>query len=480
MRRTGMALKQFWPVASVAVVQSGLAALLLAMVSPLRALAIAVAIPGALVVLLAPRLGVYGLAATLIGQWPWNGMRYFGILVVASALAWQLLRRQRVLPPNPILLLMGLFVVFVLLSTISPRSRIGMRSMVLTYLGHFTLVWLFAILIDSRQAVQTVIRVMVSAGVIVAIIGLVQWRTHFVWAASTTAVELSLASFADKTGMDLQGWLGTFRIDSITGTPDLYALYMQTLMPFVIFWTVRQRSLIRWLGGGLILGLLGVTHLLSFTRGALVTTGLVLFLVGWMLDRRRLIACGPVLILVGCVTLLAWSPLRQRVLSMLTFKPAPGVEAHLESGKWRLAVLPYAFRMLLENPITGIGVEQTRYHWPDEAKHLIPSVKGLAPVELHQSYLKVGIELGWGGLAVFLLLIFTTLQRLYWVAGRFQALGDRQLADTARAMLAAFIGLVFALLMYPMLETFRYFWLLLGLTGSLLHLEKSLLRHQEP
>ena len=465
---------RLWALVGVGVIQSGLMILLFSVTSPLRAFVAAVAIPGAITLLFLPRLGVYILVACVIGQWPWNIMRYILMLVAASTLLWLLLHRKPLFPYNPILILVGVYLLFTLASTINPLSRFEMWSGAAAYIGHFILVWVVITLITSRQSIQRVIGLMIFSGVVTAVVGLIQARTHFIWPASTTYYEMYFNSsfLQEKSAMELQGWMGEFRIDSITGTPDHLALYFQTLIPFVGFWLARQQSRVRQLMGFSTLLLFGVVHLLSFTRGAIVTTVVVLALIGWMIDKRRFVAFGPTLVLVGFLALLLWAPTRERILSMLSPSHTVGTDAHLEPMKWRILTLPVGVQMLFERPLLGIGVGQQPYNWPVSARSLIPDIE--KPVPIHNSYLQAGIEMGLGGLVVLLILMAVTVRHLRSLIKRFQLVGEEKLADIARASLIALIGMACAMVAYPMLETFRYFWLMFGVTGALMRIERSL------
>ena len=99
---------------AVGVALVGWVALLMVTTTPLRALLATCAIIGAGAIFLFPTLGIYWIAALLIGHWPWGLMRYLGILTVLSALLYLLIARKRLFPRNPLLLLAALFMCFVL------------------------------------------------------------------------------------------------------------------------------------------------------------------------------------------------------------------------------------------------------------------------------------------------------------------------------------------------------------------------------
>lgn len=457
--------------ASGAVVESGFIGVLLAATSPLRAVIAAIALPVGVAITLSPHLGLYVVAATLIGTWPGQRIKLLGVFVVAAALAWLLRHRKALVPRNPILWLVTLYTLLVLASTISPRTDFAIWKSALTYVSYLSLVWLFVMLVDSQRVLRIVVWTCIGAGIFTAAFGVVQAYTHYIWPASTLAASLLLEVNKGVPPIVLQGWEGRFRIDSITGTPDFLPLYLQTLMPFVFFWMVRERGLWKRLFGILVLALFMVAHFLSFTRGALFTTLLVILIMIWMVDRRRFMAYVPLATVLGSAALMSWDPMRARVIALITRRAPPGMDILFETGDWRIRTFPIALRMMFEDPILGMGIGQQRYNWPASAWHLVPiGTWSLSPV--HNTYLLTGIELGLGGLLLLLLLLAVTSYRLHWLGVKLDSLGELELAGTAKACLVALIGLAAAMMFYPMLDEFRYFWLLIGLAAAMWHYER--------
>ncbi|HEY6564618.1 MAG TPA: hypothetical protein VIY86_08990, partial [Pirellulaceae bacterium] len=187
-----MACPRRWVWAGVAATQAVWIGLLASASSPMRAVAAVLAVVCGVAILISPHLGVYVTATLLIGQWPWNLMRILGIVTVVSAAIWLTVRRKPWFARSTILWLTILFQVFVLISAVRPLTRVDLLSQVLTYLGNGALVWLFVTLIDRRVMILNVMRLMVLSGIVTAIVGLVQWRTHFVWVASTTRYFLTV------------------------------------------------------------------------------------------------------------------------------------------------------------------------------------------------------------------------------------------------------------------------------------------------
>ena len=273
-------------VGGVAATQVVALVLFVGLAEPWQALALLAAAGGAAAIMARPRLGLYVMTAVFIGQWPWNISRYVGLIAVVSALVWLMRRRRPLLPRSSILGLVLLYVVMVLLSTISPATSVNIATGAIAALSYLALGWLCVVLVDSRQVARTVVGIMIVAGVVTAIIGLVQAVTRFRWMASTYVTAIGGGTPPGLQAF-LQSSLGEFRIDSITGTPDFLGATMQTVMPFMLVWLLRQRRMTRWLLGVAGLGLLGTANLLSFARGAWVVTLIVLLMTLWKIGRAH-------------------------------------------------------------------------------------------------------------------------------------------------------------------------------------------------
>jgi len=456
----------------VAATQVVALALFVGLTAPWQALPLLVGLGGAAVIMARPRLGLYVMAVVLIGQWPWNLSRYVGLIATVSALVWLLRSRRPVLPRSSILGLVLVYVILALLSAVSPATSLNITGGVLAAVSYLMLGWLCVVLVDSRQVALTLVRVMIAAGLVTALVGVAQAVTRFRWVASTYTLSPTALAVLGSSSVAAQP-VGEYRIDSITGTPDYLGVTMLIIMPFMLCWLLRQRRTRGRLLGVMGLGLLGAVIVLSFARGAWVVTPISLLLALWMIDRKRVL---PVMVAasLGLLVLMAWEPVRERTLTMIEFlvdPEAPGWEQ--EAGAWRLHIIPIAIEMILARPVLGVGIDQTPHNWPASAADLVPlTVPGLAPT-VHNSYLGAAIEMGLGGLAVVLALVVLTTARLRWVAARFEDKGDVELASYARAAFAAFAGLAIGMLFYPLLSGFRYFWLLVGLTAALIRLERS-------
>lgn len=454
--------------------------LLLISPSPIMATAAIAAGATAILILLQPTVGIYLLVFLMIGQWPYNMISYLGLLTVASYAWKRLLQQQPLIPHSRLFWIVAVYVLFVLLSAAFAKTDIDLRSQVLAQVGNLAFVWLFSTFIDSRQRLMSILQTVMAAGIVTSLIGLIQWRTHFLWIVSTTRYALATHSdlFRQSTGFDLQQWGGQFRVDSITGTPDYLPLYLQCLIPMVALAIPLYREILpRCLGLGL-LGLFGVCHLLSYTRGALLTTLVVLFCIGWTLDRRRLMFYSPFVLALGMLVILSWGPWRDRFATMFALS-APESGQKENTGMWRLRTIPVGIEMFLDRPLFGFGIGQQQWNWPESTYGtLIPDPEILEPLPIHNDYLRVAIELGVGGISMILLMLLTSMLQMHWAAVGWAAEGDRWMAAMANAVKIATLGIAAAMCMYPITGNFRYYWLLIGLSSAITGLYEQSMRGQ--
>lgn len=459
----------------------GLAAVLSHSLSPWWALASLAALAGGSVMLVAPRFAVYTLTAMTIVQWPGDLIKYVGAVVVASIGLWALVTRRRLVPQDhllAILFLLGAMVIAGALALGEPEAT----SLAGSYVGFVGLYWVVSTLTTSPLIIRRLAAVMLLSGFLLAVIGLVQVRYQFIWPVSTlnAGYHATVLGISDPVALrELQAWEGTFRVESLAGTPDFLGLTMQILLPFAFYWTIERSSTKGRLAGLVLLVVLGATLVLSLTRGAMVTTILITIpLLAVKYGLRRALPYLMIGLMVVGVATAAWEPLRSRALSTseewLNGDPAT-------AGGWRRQMIEVGLRIFADNFWLGVGPGQHRRYLPiyaDSALLVVPDVSAVLP--LHNAYLAMAIELGVGGLLLLLLLVGLTWRRLRRLQRIFRATGDRRLTNLAHAAEVAWIGLIVNIAMYPQLDRYRYFWLLLAFIGGLSRLaaDHPLLRQQ--
>jgi O-antigen ligase len=211
----------------------------------------------------------------------------------------------------------------------------------------------------------------------------------------------------------------------------------------------------------------------SMSRGAMLAFGVLLIVgaaVRWIRPSRLLIV---VLLLAAAAPFVASDRLVQRLASIgsavsLLRGDGAGVADHAIRG--RATEMIAAARVFVDYPLLGVGPGQyapfysAEYHQNDprfQFRQL--SVARRA----HSLYLEIGAELGIAGLAVFLAIV-AALMRDLRAARNWCSRTRPDLAHLATALWLSLLAYlttgVFLHLMYE-----RYYWMLLAIAGSALH-----------
>jgi O-antigen ligase len=435
--------------------------------SPVRALVVLAALPVGFLMIAVPHLGLYLITGLMIAQWPDQVIKLAGAAVIGAAGLWALANRRPFLTFDSLFLVQLLLTVVVWVSALT--TGLGTRvptTIPMAYTSFLALTWAFGTLANRPRVVQRVADSMLLSGVIIAIIGLAQYQLHFVWivSASRLAADNPLIT-ASVT--DTLMWEGSFRIESLTGTPDYLGISMQILLPFAAFWTVQAATRTRQVLGLLAIALLAAALLLSQTRGVMLTTALIVAPLlavkfGW---RRSLPYLGLGL-LVGIAAVLLVPPLRNRALTLTNDLFGNSTDAS-DAIVWRLTVLPIAWRMFMDHFWLGAGLWQQRYLWRDYASSEVFTPGLELQLPLHNAYLLIGIDLGIVGLLLLVLLIALAWYKLRRLQHYYRGTNQMPMLRIAQATEIAWAALAVNNLMYPLLETFRYFWVLLALIGAL-------------
>jgi O-antigen ligase len=360
-----------------------LAALLLSSTTPLRAMLLIVVLPAGVFCVALPALGMYLLTALMIAQWPGEVIKYGGAAMIGVALLWALAQRRRLIPRDGLLLVLALLTGLVWISAIRVMGRVPL-TVPMAYASFLGLCWMVSTISDRPAVARRMVGAMLISGAVLALVGLYQYRYPFVWVVSASRVAAESDLFTGSL-LDSLTWGGSFRVESLAGTPDYLGMTMQILLPFAALWTYRRTTIAgRALGTGLAL-LLSAAMLLSMTRGVFLTTALVVVpmlaaTIGW---RRSLpyLAAGA---LLTAAVVLGYPAFRARAEALVT--ELMGGDSSGAVG-WRLAVLPIAWHMFLDHFWFGAGLWQQRSLWRRYAPSylFVPGLENQLP--LHNAYL---------------------------------------------------------------------------------------------
>jgi hypothetical protein len=453
-----------WAVIPAAGVAAGVgASALLSTVSMALAILAPFGLLAGVLVFAVPHLGLFMLTAGMIAQWPYRLITIAGAGVTASTLLWALASRRRLVPPDRLFALLAALNGLVWLSALYFRGQ-GSMGVALSYTSFTAFYWAVTTLAVGRYVMRRLAGWMLVSGFAIALIGFVQYLHPFVWIASAQTVE---AESAVNAGMDLSllQWEGFQRIESLTGTPNYLGLTMQILIPFAVLWTWRQRRQLHMLAGVALSGALAAALMLSFTRGAMLTTAAITIpLLAYKLGLRKTVpylAAGAAVI---AVVIGVWEPFRARVFS--TISEALSGDPNTAAG-WRVAVLPIGLQMFLDHFWTGVGIGQQRTLWEHYAPTTVFTPGTETQLPIHNGYLAAAIDLGILGLTLLTAILGVGWLRVRRLQRHFMLAGQHDMADLACAAEIAWVAMIANIMMYPGLENFRYFWVLLALIGGL-------------
>jgi O-antigen ligase len=201
------------------------------------------------------------------------------------------------------------------------------------------------------------------------------------------------------------------------------------------------------------------------SRGGLLALAFALIAALVLLPRYRVRILG--LAVIAGMGLAAWLPSHSKALDRLTDFGG--------SGSGRQDEWTVAWRIFGEHHLTGVGVGNITLFEPRYVLEpgSLTSVRLIAesPALVHNAYLQLLAETGVVGLAAFLLVLLGSLRACWLAARRFDALGLRDQADLARAILIATIGMAAAMFFISHANDYRL-WVLFALGPVLLTLAK--------
>ena len=346
--------------------------------SPIAALAAMVVIIFSAWVLTRPDLVLY----VVIAAMPWNGLLEFPsptlsvnkLLGVALAVAYliQALRGKDLVRLPSTMIIAVAFGLVIGLSLIVSTDVAGGMIKAFRYVFFILFLFLAIQMIDSRETLMKVLRVICAATALAALYGSVQFLTG--------AVERASGPIPD---------------------PNDFAYMTAAVIPIAIFLAREDRARrALWTAAGV---LLFAATLATLSRGAIVGLGALLL---WAIVTRRIGFAGTLWIVLSAFVLVGvaitlWSSVINERLNEKNKIGAANVES-------RAAFWSAAERMTIDRPVLGVGPGQ----FSTEAKNYVRN----SPIVLedplvHNSYLEILAEDG-----PFALLLFLGMLASGWVA----------------------------------------------------------------
>ena len=240
---------------------------------------------------------------------------------------------------------------------------------------------------------------------------------------------------------------GVVRYEGFVFEPNTFALFQIFVIPILIFFVgvFRKPAVARFLFMLAILASIAVL-VLSFSRGGFIALACLLaLLVVVERGNKPLLLFGFVLIAAGIMLFpgVYW----ERMRSMLDFGGRGQSDFAILT---RLETMRTAFRLGLENPILGVGIDNFIY----QSRHFIPY-----RLVVHNAFLQIFSELGFIACSVFLGIIAYNMAIIFRMM---RNRGDAEAAQLGRALLMQQVAILVSSLFIPIAYD-MVFWFALGL-----------------
>ncbi|MCW2600001.1 MAG: hypothetical protein JWM02_1830 [Frankiales bacterium] len=319
-------------------------------------------------------------------------------------------------------------------------------------------VLLVATLLKTRRALDMVESALLAAGLLLSLISVYQYFTD---SLSSDFGGLGQASLLNITAAR-EG----YRVGGPIGDANYYAQILLVLVPLGLHQLLRGRSMGRRALAGSTTGLMLLTVVFTFSRGAAIAAAVVAVLVVLHARHRLLLLTA-----LGVVLLLLVPHLPEGYVSRVSSlgQLSSSGRATDPSLQDRTRTLDAGLRMLADHPVLGVGSGNYSVVEPNYAGRAFLTTPRLG-TPAHDIFLEVAAETGGLGLAVYSAVVVVVLRSLRRTRRRARAQGDVPLAELMWALqvsvLAYLAASVFIHAAYP-----RYMWLLFGICLAVVNLQ---------
>ena len=380
------------------------------------------------------------------------------LLLVAAAVHWGSLG-GRVGVSGPMVLVLAMYLALGLASLLYAGDLQATVAALSSYAKDILIALLVVLLVRRPETFLRLVWALLVAGLLLAILSIYQYFSG--------SFSNNFGGLAQAGLMNIAQAQEGYRLGGPIGDPNYFAQVMLVLVPLAVD---RARHAGRR-GGRMVAtvtaALVGLTVVLTFSRGAALAAAVVAVL----MVRHFRIRPAVLLVLVVVVALLV--PVlpqgyTQRIGSLTQSSTGANGQVADSSLSGRQRTLGAGLRMFADHPILGVGLGNYLGHEPAYAgSATLSTAMGGTPA--HNLYVEVAAETGIVGLTLLLLLIAGGFQAVRSSRRRALALGQPALAEALWALQIGMVGYFLAALFIHAAYA-RYMWLLLGIafaTGNL-------------
>ena len=372
------------------------------------------------------------------------------IIIIITAISYfvKLIRGKRILKLELLDLAVLLFGALIFFSgTITANGELGQMEAILScclMLGYF----LTVNLIRTTQWLKRCVLALISSGTIVAILGILQ----YFFAAVSVDSWVDRQYFSEISN----------RAVSLFDNPNVLATYLVLILPFVLLAFLRaSRGKEKTLYLISMMSVL-VCVVLTWSRGAWLAVIASVLMFGFIYSKKTLRAIFFFLLSLPMLSVIVPSSLKHRFLSIGNLADS--------STAYRYYTWKGSWRMVQEYFWSGIGYGPTAYQsaYPQYAYAGIEAAE-----HSHNLFLQILIGLGFGGLLVFLCLLFLAAQM------NFEYLKNGKNEASRMFIIAAMSSILGALTMgcfdfiWYNYRMFFLFWTILGFACACIRIGRA-------
>lgn len=372
------------------------------------------------------------------------------LVAIGGALAAMAATQRRRMVDNRVVVLLLVYAAVMLLSSVGAADPARSERASLVFLREIAIACALLNLVQTLSGLRMAAWAVAGAGALLAAASVIGFVTGH-----------ELGGFARLYyGTIVGDYIGP-RVGSTTGDPNVYGQILVLAVPFALCAAWNEDRLLVRVAALACFGLLALTTLLTFSRGALLGLAIVLVASAVRQRTRRWIALGQMLVVLVVIGLVVPMPYWDRLGETARFVAGgwnlPSADASLSerSRLWRVGAL-----MFIDHPVTGVGMDNYALRYQDYYAQVDPNLP-CCPMGAHALPVRVLAETGVLGLAALTAIVVVALRGVRRVR--------RRLRDAGREPLWPFDAIEIGLLGFLVSGLFldgqymRPFWVVLAL-----------------